>query len=123
MKSKGGRLFLICSAVNVIILQLLLQNLGLRLIFNFILVTFFTHSLLFQLCNFPLFTNAGEIKIQIQVNYSRITLSDEELKKMRNFHSSLFAKILDLDKGFLAWNFSSGRNDFLIAPINEGINH
>ncbi|XP_059489043.1 endoribonuclease Dicer-like isoform X2 [Neocloeon triangulifer] len=71
------------------------------------------------ICKFPIFTNAGRVDISIGRRVHAVTLQQQLLDKIKAFHSFLFGKLLELDKSFLVWNFESGSNNFLIAPVTE----
>ncbi|XP_014275311.1 endoribonuclease Dicer [Halyomorpha halys] len=69
-----------------------------------------------KLCNFPLFMNVGEVRVNIQQNARKITLNQEQYKKILAFHSLLFTEAWSLKKEFLVREYENKENSYYVVP-------
>ncbi|XP_017890637.2 endoribonuclease Dicer isoform X2 [Ceratina calcarata] len=69
--------------------------------------------------SFPIFMNFGELNITIEVNHDILTLSEEEIRSVKNFHTLLFSEVLQLVKSFVIFDNYNLDNCFLIVPVDE----
>ncbi|KAK5650697.1 hypothetical protein RI129_001726 [Pyrocoelia pectoralis] len=99
------------------------SNLGVETIYNLyqseLCYGFLSAQELPQLCQFSAFVTAGEILVDINVNYKRITLTEEDIFHLKSFHCLIFKDVLRLLKLFLVFDNNYEKDGFLVVPIKK----
>ncbi|CAL7946238.1 unnamed protein product [Xylocopa violacea] len=75
-----------------------------------------------EIPSFPLFMKVGELNIDVKANYRKISLCEEEIGCIKNFHTLIFSEIVPIIKQFMVFDNHNQDNCFLIAPIDENWN-
>ena len=71
----------------------------------------------FQICQFPVFTDLGEVKISIKMNVSIQRFTDEQVEKLFSFHKFVFLDVLQVVKGFQVADRSNKENSYFVVPL------
>nr|BAW35366.1 Dicer3 [Locusta migratoria] len=69
------------------------------------------------LCDFPIFTNEGQLDVKITSNYKQYTLSEEKVNLCLGFRKMLFGYVLDLLKDFMVFDGSNEGNSYCVVPV------
>lgn len=72
-----------------------------------------------KLCAFPVYVSAGELKVEIQTNYSTAFHSQEDIDNLKEFHFLVFNDLLKVIKTFLIFDTSDDADLMLLAPLNK----
>ncbi|XP_059487782.1 endoribonuclease Dicer-like [Neocloeon triangulifer] len=70
-----------------------------------------------QLCQFPIYTNFGEMEVEVLANASCVQLVAEEIALIQHFHRTVFEIVLEISHKFLVTDFHSETNSILLAPV------
>ncbi|KAK4883339.1 hypothetical protein RN001_006658 [Aquatica leii] len=80
---------------------------------------FISAQFLPKLCKFSVFVTAGEILVNLKLNYKTIVLTTEQLESLKRFHCLIFADILKVLKSFLVIDNDGEVDGFLVVPIRK----
>ncbi|XP_046981769.1 endoribonuclease Dicer-like isoform X1 [Schistocerca americana] len=69
------------------------------------------------LCDFPIFTNEGQMDVTISSNYKEYVLSEEKVNLCLGFRKLLFGYVLDLLKDFMAFDDRNEGNSYFVVPV------
>ena len=58
----------------------------------------------------------GELSVNVHVNHSTLQLSDEQIEKLRLFHTLIFKEVVPVIKEFMIFDKKHMENSFLIVP-------
>lgn len=73
---------------------------------------------LFQLPEFPLFLNVGQVNVNIIVNHTVIQFTEKEMLHLEEFHKVLFTDALPVLKKYCERNDVNFQlDDYIIAPV------
>ncbi|OAD61482.1 Endoribonuclease Dicer [Eufriesea mexicana] len=75
-----------------------------------------------EIPSFPIFMSVGELDIDVKVNHTKIFLSKEEVKLIKDFHSLIFSEIITVIKTFMVFDNYNLDNCFLIVPVDKNWN-
>lgn len=70
-----------------------------------------------EICNFPIYVSAGEIEVNFKVNQNTITLTYEQIIKIRRFHVFVFSEVLRILQSFLMLDNSADAPMMLLVPL------
>lgn len=65
-----------------------------------------------NVCQFPVFSKFGEIKVRIAASSKTISICEEEFNKISLYHWNLFSSIIPMVKSYLVYS----KDSYLIAP-------
>ncbi|XP_065211449.1 endoribonuclease Dicer-like isoform X2 [Planococcus citri] len=70
-----------------------------------------------QICNFPVFSDLGEVEISIDTNHCALELNEEELLGISKFHRVLFLKAVQVVKKCLMYSEDSDSVGYFLVPL------
>lgn len=71
----------------------------------------------FQVCEFPIYTDLGQVQVRILTNNVVLTPSAEQVAKVYAFHRFVFQDLLNVIKGFLVCDYLNARSSYCIVPV------
>lgn len=71
-----------------------------------------------ELPNFPIFMNVGQLEVHVEVNVKRFTLDKKKIEELKNFHTMVFLKLLDIVHDFMVFDVNNLENSFAVVPVN-----
>lgn len=71
----------------------------------------------FQVCQFPVFTDLGQVNVSIKVNVVVARFTNEQIEKLFSFHRFLFLDVLRVVKGFMISDCSHKENSYFVVPL------
>ncbi|ESP02872.1 hypothetical protein LOTGIDRAFT_111015 [Lottia gigantea] len=74
-----------------------------------------------QVPMFPVYTRSGEVTVSVDLVQSDITLDNQQLKQLQDFHLFLFTQVLHLDKDPMECNGSLADVGYLIVPVDPSL--
>ncbi|XP_062617556.1 endoribonuclease Dicer-like [Saccostrea cucullata] len=72
-----------------------------------------------QVPTFPVYTRSGEVTASIDLLSSYVPLSEEELRRLREFHRFTFTNVLRLEKDPMEFCPEESELGYLIVPLNK----
>lgn len=70
---------------------------------------------------FPVYTRSGEVNASIDLLNCNVSLSSEELRRLREFHRFTFTNVLRLEKDPMEFCSEKSELGYLIVPLDKGI--
>jgi endoribonuclease Dicer len=74
--------------------------------------------IVFQICQFPVFMDLGEVDVSIKTNAYVTRFTDEEIERLFSFHRFIFLDVLQVVKGFLVADRSHKENSYFVVPLS-----
>ncbi|XP_031345881.1 endoribonuclease Dicer-like [Photinus pyralis] len=110
--------------LHIIELQPIFSNKGdLEVIYNLyqshLCYGFLSAQRLPKLCQFLLYVSAGEILVNLKLNYKQVTLTEENISHLKDFHHLVFRDVLRILKTYLVLDNDDDTNGFLIVPVKR----
>ncbi|XP_056646344.1 endoribonuclease Dcr-1 [Diorhabda sublineata] len=65
---------------------------------------------------FPIFTRSGEVSVDLELISTNLVLTEEQIKKTREFVNYTFTSVLRLQKYLMLFNPDASSNNYLIVP-------
>ncbi|XP_065211445.1 endoribonuclease Dicer-like isoform X2 [Planococcus citri] len=75
-----------------------------------------------QLCEFPVYSDLGQVNVTIEVNAKIMKLTGEEVDKLLSCHKFIYLDVLQIVKGFLIGDRCNGDNSYCIVPLEPSDN-
>ncbi|XP_055995249.1 endoribonuclease Dicer-like isoform X2 [Ostrea edulis] len=72
-----------------------------------------------QVPTFPVYTRSGEVNASIDLLNCNVSLSSEELRRLREFHRFTFTNVLRLEKDPMEFCSEKSELGYLIVPLNK----
>ncbi|KAL3276339.1 hypothetical protein HHI36_011721 [Cryptolaemus montrouzieri] len=70
-------------------------------------------------CSFPIYISNGTIMVSVTNNVRLVTLTDEEIEKIREFHFVVFNDVLEVVNSFLIMDNSENAESIVIVPVKK----
>nr|BAX36483.1 Dicer4 [Planococcus kraunhiae] len=70
-----------------------------------------------QICDFPIFSDLGEVEISIDTNHCSLELNEEELLAISKFHRVLFLKAIQVVKKCLLYSEEDDSVGYFLVPL------
>ncbi|RZC41351.1 Dicer-2 [Asbolus verrucosus] len=73
-----------------------------------------------DLCKFPIFDSNGTVEVEIKMNVKELTLTNDEIVLLREFHYLIFNDLLEVLKPFLVFDNSGSNSEMLlVVPVQD----
>lgn len=80
---------------------------------------FFVSEKLTEICAFPIYTRSGEVLVSLRLLQSDVTLSEDQMKSVLNFHKYTFSNLLRMEKYPMVFSPEKSDNSVLIVPLTK----
>lgn len=70
-----------------------------------------------EICSFPIYVSAGEIKVDFKVNYNTTELTTEQIQLIRRFHVFVFWDVIRILQSFLMLDNGCDTAMMLLVPL------
>lgn len=60
--------------------------------------------------------NVGQLEVHVEVNVKRFTLDKKKIEELKNFHTMVFLKLLDIVHDFMVFDVNNLENSFAVVP-------
>ena len=70
-----------------------------------------------QICEFPTYSDLGEVRVTIQVNAETLRLSEEQLEDVSKFHRTLFLDIMEVVPKCFMYDNEEDSNGYFVVPL------
>lgn len=70
-----------------------------------------------QISGFPVYSDLGQIDVEIKTNYQTIVLTEDQVDKMASFHKILFIYIMKAVRKCFAYDEREDVDGYFIVPL------
>ncbi|XP_031333092.1 endoribonuclease Dicer-like [Photinus pyralis] len=76
-----------------------------------------------RLCQFSVHVTAGEVLVNLNVNYREVCLTEEEILHLKGFHCLIFRDLLRILKSYLVLGNDGDNDGLLLVPVKRYATH
>ena len=69
------------------------------------------------ICDFPVYTRSGEVMVSLEESRQRITITEEDVKRIIEFQRYTFHEVLHVDKYPMKFDIKESNTNFFLVPV------